>query len=122
MLIRANRFRGITKDITITNAASETIVPGANDEVRVIIGREGRVGVHADNFAEAKLVIATNASTNNGSTLTANYPSSGLNRLRLDASDLTFNPGAYSCWIEMFDDEDSDEWKLVDKQVFYLEE
>ena len=118
-LIRANRGRGITKDLTITKADDTIIIPGSSDKLRVIIGREGRLGT---NFDEAELVVTSDAATANGSTLTKDIDSAGKNRLRLDASDLNFSPGAYSFWFEMFDYEDAEEWKLVSKQVFYLEE
>lgn len=112
-MILAYKSRGKTVDITINDADGDAITPGTNDKVRAIIGREGQA---------AKLSITSGTNTANGSSFTKNSPSNGVNRLRLDASDLEFDPGTYTLWVDYFDNADSSEWKLVEKQVFVLEE
>src|SRR3990167_148671 len=108
-IVYAYRTRGITKDITIKNGAGTTIVPGSNDKIRAIIGREGKLGT---NFADAEFSVTSDAATANGSSFTKNSPSSGLNRLRLDASDLDAIPaGVWSLFIDFYDNADAAEWK-----------
>lgn len=117
-LIYAYKNRGVTKDITILDASGAAIVPGANDKIRAIIGREGQLGA---NFASAQLVVTSDAATANGSSFTKNSPSSGVNRLRLDASDLAFAAGVYTLFISYMDNADAQEWKEVSRQVFVTE-
>jgi hypothetical protein len=112
-LILAYKNRGLTRDITILDVDSVTITPGGLDKLRVIIGREGKT---------AKLTVTSDSATSNGSSFTLNSPSSGLNRLRLDASDLDFDAGVYSLIVDYFDNADSQEWKNVDRQIFVLED
>jgi len=112
-LIHCYQGRGLTRDITIQDTDGTTIVPGINDNVRAIIGREGET---------AQLTITGGTATVNGSSFTKNSPSSGLNRLRLDASDLAaIEPGTWSLYIDYFDRADGAEWKNVDRQVLSLE-
>lgn len=111
--INVSKGRGITKDLTIVRADGTTIIPQTNDKIRVVIGREGRT---------AKLVVTSDEATENGSTFTKGGGGGAKNRLRLDASDLTFASGVYTMWFEMFDYEDSQEWKLVSKHIFSLED
>jgi hypothetical protein len=111
-LVLAYRERNLTRDITIQDAAGETIVPGANDQVRVMIGRQGD---------DPQLTVASNAPTANGSTLTK-ATATTANRLRLDAQDLVFSQGTYTMFIDYFDVADASEWKHVDRQIFVLEE
>lgn len=118
-LILAYKSRGVTKDITITTAGGAVITPGANDKLRVVIGREGKLGV---DFADAELVVTSDAATANGSSITKNYPSETKNRLRLDASDLNFEAGTYTLFVEYFDNADAQEWKNVSRQVFNLQD
>lgn len=117
-LIHAYQNRGLTKNITIKNAAGTAITPQANDKIRVIIGREGKLGV---NNADAKLVVESGANTANGSSFTKNHPSDGVNQLRLDASDLAFAPGVYTMFVDYYDNADQQEFKNVDRQCFCLE-
>lgn len=117
-LIHAYQSRGLTRDITINDVDGNAITPGTNDQIRVIIGHEGKLGT---NNADAKLVVASNAPTSDGSTFTKNSPSTGVNRLRIDASDLTFEPGTYTLFVDYFDNADTQEWKNVDRQCFVLE-
>lgn len=111
-LIVAYASRGITKDLTIQDTNGTAIVPSAGDKVRAIIGREDGTSV---------LTVTSDPTTANGSSFTKNSPSSGKNRLRLDASDLTFDPGTYSLFIDYYDGNDSGEWKNCDRIIFVLE-
>ena len=119
VLIRVNKSRGITKDLTIVKADESTIIPQSGDIIRVVIGREGRLGT---NNADANLVVTSAAATSAGSSFTKGGGGGAKNRLRLDATDLAFAAGVYTMWFEMYDDEDADEWKLVSKHIFVLEE
>ena len=108
-LILAYQNRGLTRDLVIVDSTGDTITPGANDKVRVMIGREGEA---------VKLSVANDAPTANGSTLTKG----ASNRLRLDASDLAdIDPGTYTLFFDYFDNADAAEWKNVSRQVFVLE-
>jgi hypothetical protein len=117
-LFLAYQDRGLTKDITVTTAAGVAISVGANDKLRAIIGREGRL---ESDLSGALLVVTSDAPTANGSSFLKNTPSSTSNRLRLEADDLDFEPGTYSLFIEFLDHADGDEWKNVSRQVFRLE-
>lgn len=116
-LILAHQFRGITRDITIQDGAGGTITPGVNDLVRIVIGRDSEVVAEGDVVTGAKLVVVSGTPTANGSSITKG----ALNRLRLDGSDLNFDAGTYSLWVEMKDNADAAEWKSIDRQVFQLE-
>ena len=113
-LIQTYQDRGLTKNITILDANSDAITPGANDKVRVIIGREGHLGA---DLVDAQLVVTSDTPTANGSSITKG----ATNVLRLDASDLSFPPGVYTMFVDYFDNADAQEWKNVDRQVFHLE-
>ncbi len=108
-LIYAYKSRGLSKDITILDADGATVTPGDSDKIRATVGREGE---------SAKLTVTSDAPTDNGSSFTKGAAS----RLRLDASDLTFEPGAYTLTIDLYDAADSAEWKTVSRQVLVLEE
>jgi hypothetical protein len=109
-LIQAYKNRGLTRDLTILDADGDTITPGANDRVRVLIGREGQTPL---------LTVVDNADTSNGSTLSKG----ATNTLRLDATDLdAIDPGTYTLFFDYFDNADAQEWKNVDRQVFHLED
>jgi len=107
-LFFAYKNRGISKDITILDGNGNTITPGASDKVRATIKREGQTAV---------LTVNSDAPTANGSSFTKG----ASNRLRLDASDLNFAEGTYSLIIDYYDNDDTQEWKTVDRQVFVLE-
>ncbi len=107
-LIYAYSNKGLTEDITIQDSAGATVTPGASDKVRVIIGRDGET---------AKLTVTSDAPTDNGSSITKG----AVNRLRLDASDLSFTPGIYTMTVDLYDHLDATEWKCVSRQVFCLE-
>lgn len=112
-LVYAYRSLGITRDITITPS---TVSLGAADKLRARIQHRGR---SADLFT-----VTSDAATANGSSFTKNY-STGVHRLRIDASDLSaalIPDGIYTLAIEMFDNADTQEWKKIDNQVFALVE
>lgn len=123
-LIAAQQRRGSVNDITINNAAGDPITPGTNDQIRAIIGRLAELGGTATDPTGFKLLVASNAPTDNGSIFTKGSagPPVVPNRLRLDAQDLTFEAGVYTLLIEFFDNADAQEWKQVDRQVFDLAE
>lgn len=118
MMIRATQNRGYTKIFTLLNSSGGVVVPGSSDRIRCVIGREAELGA---DLSGAKLTILSGSNTANGSSFTKNTPSSGKQELRLDAQDLTFAPGAYTLFIDYFDSSDDEEWKNVQKHVFYLE-
>ena len=97
--------------LTVLDANGDAITPGVNDKLRVIIRRRGQDPVFE---------ITTDADTENGSSLTKNNPSNGINTLRLDASDLNFAPGVYTLEFDYFDVADNNEWKCIDRQVMNL--
>ena len=108
-LILAYQNRGLTRDLVITDADGDTIIPGTHDKVRVMIGREGEA---------MELTVVNDAPTVAGSTLTKG----ASNRLRLDATDLAvIEPGTYTLFFDFFDNADAAEWKNISRQVFHLE-
>jgi len=107
-LILAYKSLGRTMLIVIKDANGNAIVPGANDKVRARIGRRDGTSV---------LTVDSDAATANGSS----FIKGASNTLRLDASDLDFEPGTYTMFIDYFDNADAREWKNVDRQVFHLE-
>jgi len=110
-LFYAYKSRGIQKDITITDADGNTVTPGANDAVRVNIGRAGET---------AKLMVSSDATTANGSGITKGT----TNRLRLDAQDLAdIDAGTYTLFVDFYDGDDGGgEWKNVSRQCIHLED
>ena len=112
-LLYAEQGRGKSADIVIKDVNDDTITPAAADTLRVIIGRRGEA---------AQLTVVEGTPTAAGSTFDKNTPSSGTNRLRLDASDLSFGPGTYTLFIDLLDNSDDGEWKTVDRQVFHLDD
>jgi hypothetical protein len=107
-LILGQQNRGMTRNIVITNVDRDTITPGANDFVRVRIGREGQTDV---------FTVTSGTPTAAGSRITTG----ATNVLRIDADDLGFSPGTYTLFVDFFDSADLDEWKEVDRQDFVLE-
>jgi len=109
-LVYAYKGRGVTKDFTINDSNGVAITPGANDLVRVSIGRVGEAALFS---------VTSGTPTSNGSSITKG----ALNRLRIDASDLEdIDPGTYTLFVDYFDNADAQEWKTVDRQVFVLED
>lgn len=112
-LIAVKQNRTATRDITIKQSDGSAIIPGSNDQIRATILHLGET---------PKLTVASNAPGPNGSTFTKNSPSNGINRLRLDEADLTFEPGIYTLMLDFLDNEDGADFKDIDRQVFHLEE
>lgn len=108
----AYKSRGITKGVTIRDALGNTITPTASDEVRIIIGYEGRLGV---SNANAKLVLSSAANSDDGSSITKGAE----NTVLLKPEDLAFDAGVYDLLVELYDGTE-EEWKNVDRQVFVL--
>ena len=107
-LIKAYQNRGQTLNMTINDADDNAITPAAGDTVRVRIGREGQTPV---------LTFDSSSPTANGSSVTKG----ATNVVRLDTSDLDFDPGIYTLSLELLDASDANEIKMVEKQVFSLE-
>lgn len=122
-IIAANQLRGLTADMPMLNADGSVITVGDDDEIRVIIGRLSELGGTAAVPTGAKLIVASDAPTANGSTFTKDGgQAAGSHRLRLDAQDLTFQHGTYTLIFDFFDNADAADWKTVDRQVFILGE
>jgi len=114
-LIHAYQNRGKTWEFQINGSDGSAVTPGDSDKVRIIIGREGQLGVDLSN---AELVVTSESSTDAGSSITTG----STNTLRLDATDLaSIEPGIYTLFVDYYDSSDGDEWKNVDRQVFSLE-
>ena len=111
-LILAYKNRGLTKDLTILDGADAPITPGANDELRITIGHEGKTPV---------LQFVSGTPTDAGSSITKEGGENGSHRMRLDADDLSFPPGVYTLFFDYFDNADAEEWKNISRQVFCLE-
>jgi len=123
-LIFAYKDRGKTIELTINNADDTVYTPTAGDILRVVIGREGKLGT---NFADAQFHVTSEASTSNGSRITKNQDAqgnveNGTNTLRLDAQDLNFLAGVYTLFFSLVDNSDAQDEKVVDRQVFSLED
>lgn len=108
-LIQAYKNRGRTINIVIQDVNSNAIIPGVNDEVRVSIGRQRET---------PKFTVTSGSPTPAGSSIIKG----ASNSLRLDASDLDFEAGVYTLFVDYFDNADAQEWKNVDRQVFHLVE
>lgn len=108
--IVAVKKRVLVRDLAILDADSATITPGANDVVRVKIGRMGSTPLLDLDSAQA---------STNGSTVTANHPSSGLNRLEIKSTDMDLSPGVYTLELALYDNADGN-IKHVDHQVFVV--
>lgn len=116
-LIHIHRGRGISKEITILDGDGDTVTPGANDVLRIKIGYEGLLD------SAPILSFASNSASANGSTITKNSPSSGINTMRLDDADTALIPaGVYTLSVELVDNADSNDLKQVSRQVFSVEE
>jgi len=108
-LVLACKNRGLQRDLVIYDDDDAVITPTVSDILRVIILREGDT---------PKLTITSSAATANGSSLTKG----ATNRLRIDASDMDFDPGIYTFLFDYFDFADSSEWKCVDRHTFVVSE
>ena len=116
-LIYGYQHRGFTLGLVIRNASEEVVTPGANDRVRVIIGREEEISAVGEVVTGEKFVVVSGTPTAAGSRITLG----ASNQLRIDASDLGFEPGTWTLYVDYFDNADAAEWKNVERQVFHLE-
>jgi hypothetical protein len=114
-LIAVYRNRGITKNIVMQTGLGTTITAGDSDKIRFVIGREGSLD------AAPLFSVSSDADSVAGSFFHKNTPSSGINQLRLDATDLADIPsGVYTASVELLDSQDGSEWKEVSRQVISI--
>ena len=114
-LIAAYKNRGITKNIVMQTGLGHTITAGDSDKIRFVIGREGSLD------AAPLFSVSSDVDSAAGSYFRKNAPSSGINQLRLDATDLESIPsGVYTASVELYDSQDGDEWKEVSRQVISI--
>jgi len=113
-LIVGRKKRKLTRDITMTDSDSATVTPGANDVVRVKIGRAGQVPI---------LDLDSAAASANGSTVTKDTPSAGVNRLAVAAADMDLlSVGVYTLEVSLVDNADGGAIKHVEHQVFVVQQ
>lgn len=117
-VIHAIKLRGFTKDIVIRNVDGDAIIPLAGDKLRAYIGR--LTEIDATTLSGAKFSVTSDAASAAGSSITKNSPSSGFNRLRIDATDMDFESGIYTLRVEFYDGNDANEWKVASEDVFIL--
>lgn len=111
-LILAHKGRKLVRDLTIKDADGESISPGANDVLRVKIGRRGAAPI---------LDLDSAAPSANGSTITKNV-SGAKNRLEIDQDDMNLlEPGIYTLEFGLVDNADAQALKHVDHQVFAVQ-
>lgn len=114
-LLEAHQGRKWTKDLSILDANGDTITPGADDVVRVKIGRR------AGNSLTPLLDLDSVAASTNGSIVNKNSPSNGTHRTEISVADMaTLNPGTYTLELAFVDSTDGDAVKHVDHQVFHV--
>lgn len=106
-MILGYQNKGLTRDIIIQDAVGGTITPGVNDKVRATIYREGETPV---------FTVTSGTPTAAGSSFTKG----ATNRLRIDATDMSFRVGTYCLRVDYFDNADAAEWKEVEQQCFVL--
>jgi hypothetical protein len=110
MFIKANKGRGCTYNVTFNDSAGEAITPDPADLIHCKVLHVGKTPV---------FLVDSSAATANGSSFTKGAP---INVLRLDAEDMTFEPGAYTIVFELTDGNDADDIKNAQRGVFYLED
>jgi hypothetical protein len=108
LVIRAERRRKSTHEVTIGEADGDDVSVASNDNVRVKIGRAGDL--------EPLLEIESDAATGNGSSCTAANPT----ELVLAAADLTFPAGLYDIEVAVVDTSEGDKIKSAERGVFIL--
>lgn len=95
------------------DADGNTVSPGANDVVRVKIGRSRETPL---------LDLDTVAASANGSKVTKNTPTAGSNRVEISQLDMgNLEPGVYGLELSLVDNADSQAIKHVDNQVFVVQ-
>jgi hypothetical protein len=113
-LILAHKKRKLIRDITIKDSAGTTIVPGSNDVVRIKVGRARSVPI---------LDLDSAAPSVNGSTVSKNTPSSGINRVQISQIDMDLlSRGIYSFEVSLVDNPDAQAIKHDDNQVLCVQD
>ena len=110
-LILGHRKRKLIRDITINDSAGDAIVPGSNDTVRIKVGRIRQAPI---------LDLDSAAASANGSTVTKNTPSSGVNRVEISQTDMDIAPGVYTFEVSLVDNADAQAIKHVDAQILVV--
>jgi hypothetical protein len=111
-LILGHKKRKLIRDITIKDSAGDTVTPGTNDVVRIKIGRVRQVPI---------LDLDSAAASANGSTVTKNSPSTGVNRVAIHQDDMDqLSPGVYTFEVSLVDNADSQAIKHVDSQILFV--
>lgn len=112
-LILAQKKRKLIRDITIKDSAGATVSPGANDVVRVKIGRVRQVPI---------LDLDSAAASANGSTVAKNTPSAGVNRVSVSQADMDLlSPGVWSFEVSLVDNADAQVIKHVENQILVVQ-
>ena len=112
-LILAQKKRKLIRDITIKDSAGDTVTPGANDVVRIKIGKARQI---------PSLDLDSAAASTNGSTVSKNTPTAGSNRVEVVQADMdTLAPGIYSFEVSLVDNADAQAIKFVDNQILVVQ-
>ena len=113
-LILAHKGRQLTRDLTMLDADGDMVSPGANDVVRVKVSRTGQTLILDLDSVEASA---------NGSTVTKNTPSAGVNRVKIVPADMSLlSAGVYSFELSLVDNADSQRIKHVDSQIMVVQD
>lgn len=108
-LILAQKKRKLIRDIVIKDSAGATVTPGANDVVRIKIGKVRQVPT---------LDLDSAAASANGSTIVKG----ASNRVSIAQADMDLlQPGIYSFEVSLVDNADSQAIKFVDNQIMVVQ-
>lgn len=109
-LILANKKRKLIRDIVIKGADGAVVTPGANDVVRIKVGRIRQVPI---------LDLDSASASANGSTITKG----ASNRVSIVQADMDLLPaGVYSFEVSLVDNADSQAIKHVDNQILVVQD
>ena len=112
-VILGQKNRKLTRDITIQDADGATVAPGVNDVVRIKIGRRRDPPI---------LDLDSAAASANGSTVSKNTPSTGVNRVEIRQEDMNLLlPGIYTFEVSIVDNADAQAIKHVDFQIMIVQ-
>jgi len=112
-VVLGQKNRKLIRDITIKDADDGIITPGANDVVRIKVGRRGDAPL---------LDLDSAAASANGSTVSKNTPSAGINRVQIDQVDMNLlAPGIYTFEVSLVDNADAQAIKHVDFQIMIVQ-
>jgi len=114
-LILGHKNRKLIRDIVIKDSGGATITPGANDVVRIKIGRVRQVPI---------LDLDSAAASSNGSTV-VKYPNDddevAYNRVSITQADMNLlEPGVYTFEVSLVDNAESQAIKHVDSQILVV--